>query len=49
MITECMVLNEIHQPLEFSRIELLAKDRQLLVKNMASALNHMDLWITKGQ
>ena len=49
MITECMVLNEIHQPLEFSEIELLAKDRQVLVENKASALNHRDLWITKGQ
>ncbi len=49
MITECMVLKEIHQPLEFSKIELLAKDGQVLVENKASALNHRDLWITKGQ
>ena len=47
---KALVLNNTNQPLDFQTVENLVGDKKKAVVALkAAALNHRDLWITKGQ
>jgi zinc-binding alcohol dehydrogenase/oxidoreductase len=47
---KALVLNNINQPLDYQEVENLVSDKKNKVVTLkAAALNHRDLWITKGQ
>lgn len=47
---KALVLNNINQPLDYQEVKNLVADKKNRVVTLkAAALNHRDLWITKGQ
>ncbi|MEY3238658.1 MAG: hypothetical protein RIR11_96 [Bacteroidota bacterium] len=47
---KALVLNNINQPLDYQEVEnLVSNKKNRVVTLKAAALNHRDLWITKGQ
>jgi zinc-binding alcohol dehydrogenase/oxidoreductase len=47
---KALVLNNINQPLDYQEVKELVSDKKNKVVTLkAAALNHRDLWITKGQ
>jgi zinc-binding alcohol dehydrogenase/oxidoreductase len=47
---KALVLNNINQPLDYQEVEnLISNKKNKVVALKAAALNHRDLWITKGQ
>lgn len=47
---KALVLNNINQPLDFQEVDFpFPKKGEVVVELAASALNHRDVWITKGQ